>query len=357
MKLLHYKKGIEVTINSEKGLIDLVKKRIITKDYLKFAGKVATIIDFQIKNNMVWYNLAKIPFIWPSKSISSLDGKELMINYTRNSEHLNEYGDEDINTIKARKGSLFYMNYDWNADENMGYKLFSLFGNVSHLELIKDKFSGRSKGFGFVKLSRDADNFMLVNLLNGECPFYERKLSIGIIENPQDTERITIIGTLCDGLIKLIAKYPSELKRIEWRDLERIIAHILDSIGYVVELTPPSKDKGKDIIVSFFARNRKETFYIEIKHWVSGKKVGKKETQEFLSVLINEQKTGLLLSTSGFTNNCLEGIVEFKKKDINLGDSNTISELCNVYINYNNGLFTPIDYNKLLKTNTKCLKS
>ena len=51
---------------------------------------------------------------------------------------------------------LYVGNLPWSVDDNALKELFASYGDVEEAVLIKDKFSGRSKGFGFVTLSDDA---------------------------------------------------------------------------------------------------------------------------------------------------------------------------------------------------------
>lgn len=48
---------------------------------------------------------------------------------------------------------LFIGNLDYNVDDNDLSELFSQHGEVVSAKVIKDRESGRSKGFGFVELS------------------------------------------------------------------------------------------------------------------------------------------------------------------------------------------------------------
>lgn len=46
-------------------------------------------------------------------------------------------------------------------------EIFSKFGEVSEAVVIKDKYSGRSKGFGFVTFVEDADAQKAISEMNG----------------------------------------------------------------------------------------------------------------------------------------------------------------------------------------------
>ena len=72
--------------------------------------------------------------------------------------------------------SLFVGNLAWSVtDEDLNAK-FSEFGTVLSARVIKDKFSGKSRGFGFVDLE-DADAEKAVAAMN-ETDWDGRKVSV-----------------------------------------------------------------------------------------------------------------------------------------------------------------------------------
>ncbi len=52
---------------------------------------------------------------------------------------------------------LYVGNLAWSIDESKLKEIFGAFGAIAEAVLIKDKFSGRSKGFGFVTFENEAD--------------------------------------------------------------------------------------------------------------------------------------------------------------------------------------------------------
>jgi len=52
---------------------------------------------------------------------------------------------------------LFVGNISWGTTEEDFRALFEQYGEVEDSVIIKDKFSGRSKGFGFVTFVNDED--------------------------------------------------------------------------------------------------------------------------------------------------------------------------------------------------------
>jgi RNA recognition motif-containing protein len=52
---------------------------------------------------------------------------------------------------------IYVGNLPWNIDDAKLSELFSEFGEVAEATVLKDKFSGRSKGFGFVTFNNDEE--------------------------------------------------------------------------------------------------------------------------------------------------------------------------------------------------------
>ncbi len=63
--------------------------------------------------------------------------------------------------------NIYVGNLDFKVDENDLKDIFEEYGNVSETKVITDKFSGRSKGFGFVIMENNADGKKAIDELNG----------------------------------------------------------------------------------------------------------------------------------------------------------------------------------------------
>ena len=63
---------------------------------------------------------------------------------------------------------LYVGNLPWSVDDSKLKELFSEFGNVSEAVIINDKFSKRSKGFGFVTFDNDEDAKKAEEAMNGK---------------------------------------------------------------------------------------------------------------------------------------------------------------------------------------------
>ncbi|PLW94068.1 MAG: RNA-binding protein [Marinilabiliales bacterium] len=63
--------------------------------------------------------------------------------------------------------NIYVGNLDYRVDENALRSVFERFGNVDDVKVITDKYTGRSKGFGFVTMENNEDAQKAISELNG----------------------------------------------------------------------------------------------------------------------------------------------------------------------------------------------
>ncbi|HEX8520683.1 MAG TPA: RNA-binding protein [Tepidisphaeraceae bacterium] len=63
---------------------------------------------------------------------------------------------------------LYVGNLSYQVDSSELEQLFGQYGQVTSAQIINDRDTGRSKGFGFVEMANDADADNAVNALNGQ---------------------------------------------------------------------------------------------------------------------------------------------------------------------------------------------
>lgn len=77
------------------------------------------------------------------------------------------------------ENKLFVGNISWDAtDESLG-ELFAEFGEVTSARIVTDKFSGKSRGFGFVEFATGEEASAAVDALNGK-EFLGREIAVNI---------------------------------------------------------------------------------------------------------------------------------------------------------------------------------
>lgn len=73
--------------------------------------------------------------------------------------------------------NIFVSNISFKVREQALSELFSQYGEVASVRIIKDKESRRSKGYGFVEMPNDNEANAAINALNGTT-HYERNIVV-----------------------------------------------------------------------------------------------------------------------------------------------------------------------------------
>ncbi len=63
--------------------------------------------------------------------------------------------------------NIYVGNLNYNVDDNDLNTIFGEFGTVSSAKVIKDQYSGKGKGFGFIEMSNDSEALSAIDKLNG----------------------------------------------------------------------------------------------------------------------------------------------------------------------------------------------
>ena len=79
---------------------------------------------------------------------------------------------------------IFVGNLSWDATEDDLRQEFTAFGDVTSINIIYDKFSGKSRGFGFVEMPNLSEGQAAINGLNGKI-LADREMRVnGATERP-----------------------------------------------------------------------------------------------------------------------------------------------------------------------------
>jgi RNA recognition motif-containing protein len=68
---------------------------------------------------------------------------------------------------KFSKMNIYVVNLSWNLKDQDLQNLFASHGEVSSAKIVTDKFTNRSKGFGFVEMPNDDQAQAAISALNG----------------------------------------------------------------------------------------------------------------------------------------------------------------------------------------------
>jgi hypothetical protein len=367
-----YPPNILIRILEQGALESLLRKSTpgLSPEHLTYAGTLDRIKEVQSTKSGISYLLRRSPWDWPHTAITPV-GRRLTVNVAdRPHVRLVEYQGRPLALGHIPESGafdpcrLYVGGVPYEMTDTALLKVFTKFGTVQAVSIVLDRMMGmRSKGFGFVRMSSDGDAKTAIEALNREEVLengeYVSAYTTPVVAKGDETydrqsSVMTIVETMSRELARLVCYEPGKLQQLEWRDLERMLAAVLDGLGYAVRLTRPAKDGGKDIIVEFVASQQKLSYYVEVKHWVSGQRVGSKTVREFLSVIVrDQQRGGILISTSGFSASAMQGITEIERKRLRLGDSDTVVSLCRTYLNVSRGLVYPVNYTDMLISVTR----
>lgn len=81
--------------------------------------------------------------------------------------------------------NIYVGNLAWSVTSDDLRELFSQFGTVTKAEVIADRETGRSRGFGFVEMSSDEEAQKAIEALNGST-HSDRPLTVNIARERED---------------------------------------------------------------------------------------------------------------------------------------------------------------------------
>lgn len=110
------------------------------------------------------------------------------------------------------------------------------------------------------------------------------------------------IVTINDVLIEKLKRRPTDLFKITPRQFEEVIADLLTDMGMEVELTPQTRDGGKDILAYMDTELGKLLCLVETKRHRETRPVGVTLVRSLYGTVIDYDATsGMLVTTSRFT--------------------------------------------------------
>ena len=245
--------------------------------------------------------------------------------------------------LKDGAPSFFTPTVEWlrSKTNRLPFKRFIIVNRLNAEERSdEERWEAIAKEYGF-------DGVYRPNALTGDDIEELRKAILDAVQWQRDQEpeiwaEVDIaVRIMAETLCELVAKNPHALDRIEWRTLEQVMASALRELGFWVELTPPAKDGGKDIIARCTLGKEQKVYYVEIKHWMSNRP-GCGEITEFIGVnSVAKTDGGLFLSSSGYTDTARARVGEIMRQKVRLGGRNKIVTLCQQFVQRRKGVWTP----------------
>lgn len=84
--------------------------------------------------------------------------------------------------------NIYISNLSYSVNDAQLEQLFAQFGEVTSAKVITDKFSGRSRGFGFVEMAEEEASQNAINQLNG-TEFEGRTVSVSLAKPREEKPR------------------------------------------------------------------------------------------------------------------------------------------------------------------------
>jgi hypothetical protein len=112
-------------------------------------------------------------------------------------------------------------------------------------------------------------------------------------------EEVKVSADFERALVAYFAAHPSEMKTMNRRLFEELVAELWDGFGYEVELTQRTRDGGKDIIAVRHA-HVSERFLIECKRPDPGNPIGVQTVRELFGVKTDDGATKAILATTSY---------------------------------------------------------
>jgi RNA recognition motif-containing protein len=84
--------------------------------------------------------------------------------------------------------NIYVRNLSYSLQEDELREVFAQCGEVSSVKIIKDKVTGRAKGFGFVEMPNDEEAKAAIEKING-TDVKERRIEVSEARPPQEREK------------------------------------------------------------------------------------------------------------------------------------------------------------------------
>ena len=83
--------------------------------------------------------------------------------------------------------NIYVGNLNYKVREEDLQQVFGQYGTVDSAKVIKDKHTGRSKGFGFVEMKNDEEAQRAIDGLNN-TEVFERKIIASVAKEPKNRD-------------------------------------------------------------------------------------------------------------------------------------------------------------------------
>ena len=136
---------------------------------------------------------------------------------------------------------------------------------------------------------------------------------------------IQVVSFLDSRLIDHYRANPNELRLMDRRQFEELVAELFSGFGYTVELTKRTRDGGKDIIA--VRRGEVDVRYlIECKRPDPKNSIGVSTVRELLGVKVDDGTMKAILATTGYFTKDARDFVEKHRWELEARDFDAIKD-------------------------------
>lgn len=203
---------------------------------------------------------------------------------------------------------------------NVSPELLDLAGEFGGLPLALSLFAGFARG---------RSPHELANLLRGEI--YKLDQQIIIPERRLITNLKPQIIFANQMLVERLRRRPEAVYDLPPRRFEELIAELLTDMGYEVELTPQTRDGGKDILAYMNTPAGRLLCLVEAKKYRRDRRVGVELVRQLYGTLVDaDANSAMLVTTSAFSPDA-RGFQQRHQYKLSLRDYGHLVEWINGY--------------------------
>lgn len=163
--------------------------------------------------------------------------------------------------------------------------------------------------------------------LGGACPREIQQTKFDIEKEVDNGQSIIVVSDLFGSkLIEYFRKNPTELKLMNRRKFEELVAELFQGFGYKVELTQQTRDGGKDIIAIGNINDVCSKYLIECKRPDPGNAVGVGVVRELMGVKVDERATQAIAVTTTHFSPEAHAFQERNKWELELKEYNDLAK-------------------------------
>jgi len=224
--------------------------------------------------------------------------------------------------------------------------------SIRHRMLLETRQQSPDDKHSFSRMFKQRDQHREQRILS------RKRLETIFKASPQQLTRVRQDGVLDvqltavnAELVRWLSKHPEQMRELSPRKFEEVVAEIIRDQGHQVQLTPATRDGGRDIIVEMKTALGSLLVIVECKRWLPPNKVGLAVVERFLHVIREKSKAnlGIIAATTSFSLDARKTAREYEYQ-LRLADFEQLREMAQRFGTWhqNSGcdLWVP-DYTKL----------